>query len=653
MNLNYRGSVAEMDMKFSSTTEVITSLKNELFNAVSIYIPASLAAPNIVGWGATTVTQDEPKLFTCVVDNYRKVMKGKLLDEWEPVFRQDANIDVVLYLIVFADDETTSDLWEITARSITFEPITKAFAALFHISYFKTLFDESYDGKPELIPATPGAPASAVITLTNNSSEVLSVGSGVYSFSDSDKTYGFTVAAEEIFDPGDTLDVVAVATSVGEDNDIADGQDVADLIDPALPSASGTPGTAAEMEMRITNNTGAEVVIPSSAYTWNDGTFDFSFELTSDITLADGETSDVTAYANTVGIDATLEDGSTIPFTDVSTILDPTFPADVSVIGQSSAQGTDPVAPTGFSAIVSQFAQGVEATPEIIIPVRYFDFALALAYQCKNDKRLSWYLSMVKIHYANRAPDPADNCWIRLKTRQEQLSAFTSLVVGDRQKYYWAALYLMECENASVFVHSEFVNIIPLVLAGWFVSRNTSGHYIGNKLSKLRLTGTRIKPCGWPSWLDSSVNENDPDGILQFKDMNVGCLRTISDASVQDCELLLARGVTGIPLTMQMIADFVDYECAQRCADMVDAKGTLTNPMLTDSDAYSKIQGLVESKLALFSKTGGRLSRIQMMFPDFDIAKVGRTAISVASAWRATYVDDLDSVQVTGGIFAE
>jgi hypothetical protein len=229
----------------------------------------------------------------------------------------------------------------------------------------------------------------------------------------------------------------------------------------------------------------------------------------------------------------------------------------------------------------------------------------------------------------------------------------TSISGGDRQKYYWAALLLMECENSSVFVHSEFVNLIPLILEGWFGTRNASGQYVGNKLSKLRLTGTRIKPCGWPSWLDSTVNENDPDGILQFKEMNVGCLRTISDASVQDCEVLLARGVTGIPVTMQMIADFVDYECAQRCADMIDAKGTLANPVLTTSDTYSQIQEIVLSKLSLFSKTGGRLANVQSMFPNFDAARVSRTAISAASAWKAIYVDDLDSVQVTGGIFAE
>ena len=40
-------------------------------------------------------------------------------------------------------------------------------------------------------------------------------------------------------------------------------------------------------------------------------------------------------------------------------------------------------------------------------------------------------------------------------------------------------------------------------------------------------------------------------------------------------------------------------------------------------------------------------------FPSFNVAKVGRTALQAASAWSAVYVDDLDTLNISGGITAE
>jgi hypothetical protein len=39
MNTNYIGSIAERKMRFASSVEVVINEKNELFNAVSIYVP--------------------------------------------------------------------------------------------------------------------------------------------------------------------------------------------------------------------------------------------------------------------------------------------------------------------------------------------------------------------------------------------------------------------------------------------------------------------------------------------------------------------------------------------------------------------------------------------------------------------------------------
>jgi hypothetical protein len=101
-----------------------------------------------------------------------------------------------------------------------------------------------------------------------------------------------------------------------------------------------------------------------------------------------------------------------------------------------------------------------------------------------------------------------------------------------------------------------------------------------------------------------------------------------------------------------MISKFVDYTAAQQCAKMITDKGTLTDPVLTDADAYKRIQLIFQTGLQMFTKTR-RISAIRMRFPAFEAAKSGLTAIEAASAWKAGYTDDLDSVTVTGGIVAE
>ena len=47
MNLNYVGSVAERFMKFRSSLQTEEDVTSNLFNAVSIYVPKSLAHKNL------------------------------------------------------------------------------------------------------------------------------------------------------------------------------------------------------------------------------------------------------------------------------------------------------------------------------------------------------------------------------------------------------------------------------------------------------------------------------------------------------------------------------------------------------------------------------------------------------------------------------
>jgi hypothetical protein len=536
-------------MNFSSTVDTVVNEKNELFNAISIYIPSSLADANIIDFDPDWVRAEKPAVFTCALDNYKTIMKGKLLDQWMDVFRQDTNADVVLYLIVFLDDGDTIGDWEIEDIAIKFAPLTTAFEKLFYISFIKTLFDETYDGSPRTIPSTPGARATARIKFTNNTWESITIPAGVYTFNDGVRDWEMRFT---------------------EDAQVAGNTD-------------GTPGE----------------------YT-------------------------VTAKAALAGASVGLAAGN----------------VELAVSPDSFS--------TEFDVQVLSVTPGMNASDvPVEVPSKYFDMALALAYLCKNNINLSYAVAPVKISYIDQQPGADDACWVRRKTSAEEKEAMTSLLTGDRAKYFWGALYLMGCvRNTWVIVHSEPVNILPLVFAAWFAERNQSGQFVGNKLSMLRLTGTRIKPLGFPSWLNSEVNENDAKGFDLLDDKNVGYLYTIADNTPQESVLSSARSLDGTPVTARMISVWVDYTSRQQCAKFISDTGTVANPVLTTEDTYKKVQDVVYTNLLLFAFSNGRVADLEMKFPSFSVAKVGKTKLSAASVWKARYVDDLDEVFITGGITA-
>jgi hypothetical protein len=529
-------------MHFSSTVDVVVDEKNELFHAISIYVPMSQAGRNIVDFDPAWVSAEKPAVFTCVLANYKEVMKGRLLDQWSDAFRQDTNIDLILFVIVFLDDESAAGAWEVDDMSIKFAPLTNAFNKLFFISYVKTLFDETYAGEPKTLPAVPGVEASQVL--------------------------------------------------------------------------------------RITNASGSDTTVPAGTYTVDDGSKVWRFVIASDTLFSDGGYNDHAVTAETVGVDANMSDG-----TDETSMVSPALPV-------------------GVTAICQVFTQGVDELPEREAPSLYFDMALALAYLCKLNLSLSYFIPLVKVSYIDQKPNPADVCLIRRKTSAEEKEAMLSLETGDRSKYFWGALYLMNCvQNTWVVVHSEPVNIIPLIFAAWFAARNASGQFVGNKLSLLRLRGTRIKPLGFPSWLNSEVNENDADGFDLLDEKNVGYLCTIADNTPQESCISSARSINGTPVAAQMISKWVDYTSAQQCAKFITEDGTLTDPVLTDENAYKQIQSIVSNNLFLFTPTK-RINNVVMKFPAFGTAKTGMTKLEAASAWKAGYTDDLDEVTVTGGITA-
>ena len=134
MNLNYVGSVAERFMKFRSTLATEENVSENPFNAISIYVPKSLASANInaEALDPATVTADNYAVIAVTVDNYNSVLAstGNLLTQWLPVFNDGTNSSVTLYLIVFDDTDFAPTLAE---KAIEWAPLKKAFEELYFI----------------------------------------------------------------------------------------------------------------------------------------------------------------------------------------------------------------------------------------------------------------------------------------------------------------------------------------------------------------------------------------------------------------------------------------------------------------------------------------------------------------------------------------
>ena len=533
-NVSYVNSLAERKMKFSSSVTVEAVAQSDLFNSISIYMPLSFAAANIVDFDVESVDKDTPALLACTVDNYKDELKGDLLDQITPIFRDDTNSDAVLYVIVFYDIDTVPTMWEIGTKSISFAPLTGAFKALYFISFIKLLFDPDYNGEDV---AVPGTLATAGLTFTNGGAVDQTLAAGNYEFNDGTKDWYFAIAT-------------------------------------------------------------AQTVAAGASYT------------------------PVAASATTVGPSG-LSVGSNI------------LPASVT-----------PAVNADFTITVATIVQGTNASTRAS---KYFDHALALAYLAKSDSKLSTFWPIVKVDI-NKAKLTVDTnkCWCRSKIDSEQKAAMTSLVTGDRAKYFWAALVLMNAQRVFLSVDCEDRNMVAIILNAWFAEKNSSNEYVGNKLSMLRISNQKC--FGLPSIIDSNYNANDT-WFDEFDKMNIGYFASISASANGDSYLSACRDVNGFPINAWMIAKFADYKSGQDCADLITDKGTLTDPTLTDELTYKKIQNIAIGNVTMFSGTR-RIRDVVPKFPSFDIAKVSATAIEASSAWSAKYVDDLDSVTISGGITA-
>ena len=282
----------------------------------------------------------------------------------------------------------------------------------------------------------------------------------------------------------------------------------------------------------------------------------------------------------------------------------------------------------------------------------YFDMALCLAYLCETESNLSWALLEAKIDVLNKASDTDENpCKIQSITKgDEKLHCITlaGTSVTDRASYFWGYLNLIAPNHAQLLVHNGAYQV-PIILGRWFEAKNASGNFIGNKLCKIRLTGTKVHPTGNPSPLNSDVYLNPASSITSIlDDKNVGYFISIANDSDSDTELTTDRSVGNMPATAYAISKWIDYNSAQNMAKYATDIASLTKPVLCNQEAYAKLQSFLINNIATFAAIG-RIENIEVNFPPFSEAKVGNWFKGTA-VWSAHYIDDLGGCDVSGSI---
>lgn len=281
----------------------------------------------------------------------------------------------------------------------------------------------------------------------------------------------------------------------------------------------------------------------------------------------------------------------------------------------------------------------------------FFDMALCLSYQCELESTLSLCLVETKVVVPADGVTDTNICKVLTQPRADETAHCTTLVgstLADRAQYFWGYLNLIGMSHTQ-FMLNNGVFMLPIVIGKWFEAKNVSGEFVGNKLAKIRLDNAKVKPTGLPSPLNGDVNLNLIPKISDvLDDKFIGYFISIADGSLNNAELIRERTISNFPVTAYMISKWIDYNTSQAMARFVTATETLTKPVLCNQQAYSDMQGMLIGNIQKFAGLG-RLENIIVNFPPFSEAKVGNTFKGTA-VWKATYVDDLEGVEVSGSI---
>lgn len=281
----------------------------------------------------------------------------------------------------------------------------------------------------------------------------------------------------------------------------------------------------------------------------------------------------------------------------------------------------------------------------------YFDMALCLAQLCEAESTLSFCLTEAHVVVPEEGEADANACKVMTQTRGDETTYCTTLAgstVATRAQYFWGFLNLIAPKHTELHIHNGSF-MIPIILGSWFEQTNASGEYVGNKLAKIRLSGSKVKPTGLPSPLDSDVNQNLPADIYANLDSKfVGYFISISSASRNNAEFIRDRSIENFPITAYAISKWIDYTASQALANYATARNTLTNPVLANEETYTYIQQLVQGVINTFA-SARRIVDVALSFPPYSEAKKGQTFEGTA-VWTARYIDDLEGVELSGSI---
>lgn len=281
----------------------------------------------------------------------------------------------------------------------------------------------------------------------------------------------------------------------------------------------------------------------------------------------------------------------------------------------------------------------------------YFDMALCLAQLCETESTLSFHLCETHVVVPEDGAEDINACKVMSQSRGEETTHCTTLAgstVSTRAQYFWGFLSLIAPKHTELHIHNGSF-MIPIILGKWFEQTNISGEFVGNKLAKIRLSGTKVKPTGLPSPLDSDVNLNLARNIYENLDAKfVGYFISISSSSRNNAEFIRDRSIENFPITAYAISKWIDYTASQSLANYVTANRTLTDPVLANEATYTYIQQLVQGVINTFASTG-RIVDIVLKFPPYSEAKKGQSFEGTA-VWSARYIDDLESVELSGSI---
>lgn len=314
-----------------------------------------------------------------------------------------------------------------------------------------------------------------------------------------------------------------------------------------------------------------------------------------------------------------------------------------------------------FKTMFSEHYNGKEVTGQTTgnyDDTHYFDEALALAQLCSNENTLSQGVFFVHMESdeINSESAPMYITIVDAAIEKRNAEHATDSTVETRRQYFWGFLFNY-ASKAQVIFHTEG-NLLPTVLGRWFEEKNETGNFVGNKLAKIRLTGSKVKPTGIPSPLNSEVNcniENYNESYTggyavrdNLDEKNVGYFISIANDSDSNSELISANTVDGTPVTALQLSKWIDYNASQAMAKYATAISTLTHPVLANQETYSRLQEILVNTISVFA-ANGRITNVQVNFPPFSEAKKGNWFEGTA-VWSALYVGELEGVKISGTI---